>query len=143
MLYNVSYNNPEITEKIDAELGPPFSLRERIRQGGIGSPRLVILSTSIQIHNLLILDNNRNVCNIELRPEGVLLGFRSLLESYALPIPYYKLVLYKGKSESYTVYRDNYFVEIEAKTKDQRVHKFINRILNEKAKRQAPPLEEL
>lgn len=143
MLYNVSYNNPETTEKIDAELGKAFTLKERIRQGGIGSPRLVILSTSIQIHNLLILDNNRNVCNIELRPEGVLLGFRSLLESYALPIPYYKLVLYKGKSESYSIYRDNYFVEIEAKAKDERVHKFINRILNEKAKRQAPPLEEL
>ena len=143
MLYNVSYNNPETTEKIDAELGKAFTLKERIRQGGIGSPRLVILSTSIQIHNLLILDNNRNVCNIELRPEGVLLGFRSLLESYALPIPYYKLVLYKGKSESYSIYRDNYFVEIEAKAKDKRVHKFINRILNEKAKRQAPPLEEL
>ena len=141
MLYNVSYNNPEITEKIDAELGKPFSLKERIRQGGIGSPRLVILSTSIQIHNLLILDNNRNVCNIELRPEGILLGFRSLLESYALPIPYYKLVLYKGKSESYSIYRDNYFVEIEAK--DKRVHKFINKILEEKLKRQAPPLESL
>lgn len=143
MLYNVSYNNTEITKKIDAELGRAFSFRERILQKGIGSPRLNILACSIQIYNLLILDNNRNVCNIELRAEGILIGFRSLLESYVLPIPYYKLALYKGKSNSYTLYRDNYFVEIEAKPNDGRVHAFMTRILNEKAKRHSPPLEEL
>ncbi len=143
MLYNVSYNNPEITRKINEELGKPFSFRERIQQGGIGSPRLNILSSSIQIYNLLILDNNRNVCNIELRPEGILIGFRSLLESYAFPIPYYKLVLYKGKSDSYSFHRDNYYIEIEARPQDLRIHKFISRILAEKVKRHSPPLEEL
>lgn len=143
MLYNVSYNNPEITEKINSELGKPFTIKERIKQGGIGSPKLIVLSSSIQIYNLFLLDNNRNVCNIELRPEGILIGFRSLLESYALPIPYYKLVIYKGKANSYSFYRDNYFIEIEARTKDERIHKFVNRILAEKAKRHSPPLEEL
>ena len=143
MLYNVSYNNPEITDKINTELGKPYTWKERIQLGGIGSPKLIIMSSSIQIYNLLLLDNNRNVCNIELRPEGILIGFRSLLESYALPIPYYKLVIYKGKADSYSLYRDNYFVEIEARTQDRRIHDFINRILSEKAKRHSPPLEEL
>lgn len=143
MLYNVSYTNPEITQKINEELGKPFSFKERIQKNGIGSPKLIILSRSIQIHNLLILDNNRDVCNIELRPEGILIGFRSLLESYALPIPYYKLVVYKGKSDSYTLYRDTYFIEIEARPKDHRVHAFMQRILKEKAQRHSPPLEEM
>ena len=97
MLLNVSYNNKQISRKIDAEVGKPFSLKERIKLGGIGSSKLIITETSVQIHNLLILDNNRNQCNIEMRPNGILVGFRSLLESYVLVIPYYKLSLYKGK----------------------------------------------
>ncbi|NND62187.1 MAG: hypothetical protein HKN48_03220 [Flavobacteriaceae bacterium] len=127
MLVNVSYNNKSITKTIDAELGKPFTLRDRIKMGGIGSPRLVITNTSVQINNLLILDNNRNYCNIELRPKGIIIGFRSLLESYALIIPYYKLTLYKGKAEEYSLYRDNYFVKIEAR--DKGVHKFIRKLI--------------
>ena len=41
--------------------------------GGVGSSKLLISATSIDIHNLLILDNNRNTCNVELRPKGIIL----------------------------------------------------------------------
>ena len=64
-----------------------FSLKERWAKGGIGSSKLVIGQSSMDIHNLLVLDNNRNTCNIELRPKGIILRFRSLLETYALVIP--------------------------------------------------------
>ena len=143
MLLNVSYNNKEITQKIDSEVGKPYSLKERIQLGGIGSPRLVITETSIQIYNLLILDNNRNVCNIEMRPEGIIVGFRSLLESYALIIPYYKLSLYKSKAEEYSIHRDNYFIKIEAKAKDKSVHRFMNKLLEAKAQVSPPRIEDL
>lgn len=132
MLYNVSYNNKEITRKIDNEVGKSYTLPERFKMKGIGSPKLIITEASIQIHNLLVLDNNRNQCNIEIRPEGIIIGFRSLLESYALVIPYFKLVIYKGKAEEYSIYRDNYFIKIEAKSGDKRVHKFIQKVLDMK-----------
>jgi len=133
MLVNVSYNNGEITRKVDEELGKPFPLMQRIKMGGIGSTRLPITACSIQIHNLLILDNNRNMCNIEMRPKGIIVGFRSLLESYALIIPYYKLTLYKGKAEEYSIYRDNYFIKVEVKKKDKRTHQFMQKLIAEKA----------
>ncbi len=98
MLLHVSYNDKEITRKIDAELGKPFTLKERFKMRGIGSPKLILTDASIQISNLMNLDNNRNVCNIEMRPKGIIVGFRSKLNSYALIIPYYQLVLYKGKA---------------------------------------------
>ncbi|NNE78562.1 MAG: hypothetical protein HKN31_15980, partial [Pricia sp.] len=60
MLLNVSYSDKEITRKIDEEVGKPFTLKERLAMGGIGSPRLFITATSIEIRNLLILDNNRD-----------------------------------------------------------------------------------
>lgn len=133
MLVNVSYNNKEITRKIDEELGKPFPIMQRLKMGGIGSSRLPITSCSIQINNLLILDNNRNMCNIEMRPKGIIVGFRSLLESYALIIPYYKLTLYKGKAEEYSIYRDNYFIKVEVKKKDKRTHQFMHKLVAEKA----------
>ncbi|NAS32398.1 hypothetical protein GTQ40_15545 [Flavobacteriaceae bacterium R38] len=130
MLLNVSYNNPEVTNSINNLVGKPFTLRERIQMNGIGSPKLSINSSSIGIHNLLILDNNRNVCNIEMRPKGIIIGFRSLLESYALVIPFYKLSVYKGKSDEYSIYKDHHFIKVKA---DKKVHEFMKKVLKFRA----------
>ena len=143
MLVNVSYNNKQINQKIDDEVGKPFPLSTRIKMRGIGSSKLIITETSVQINNLLLLDNNRNQCNIEMRPNGIIVGFRSLLESYALVIPYYKLVLYKGKAEEYSIYRDNYFIKIEARSKDKATHTFMNKVLGAKAEATPTRLEDL
>lgn len=141
MLLNVSYNNKEVTRKIDAEVGKPFPLMERIKMNGVGSPKLFITSTSVEIHNFLILDNNRNVCNIEMRPKGIIVGFRSLLESYALVIPYYKLTIYKGKAEEYSIYRDHYFIKVNAT--DKATHRFFQKVINYKTNNAPTPLGDL
>lgn len=141
MLLNVSYNESEVKEKIEAAVGKPFPLKERWSMSGVGSPKLLISSTSIDIHNLLILDNNLNTCNIELRPNGIILRFRSLLETYALIVPYYKLNLYKGKAEEYSIYKDHQFVKVLVDTMD--TQKFFSKLKAEKAKKKAPGIEDL
>ena len=141
MLLNVSYNESEVKEKIEAAVGKPFPLKERWTMSGVGSPKLLISSSSIDIHNLLILDNNLNTCNIELRPKGIILRFRSLLETYALIVPYYKLNLYKGKAEEYSIYKDHQFVKVLVDTKD--TQKFFSKLKAEKAKKKAPGIEDL
>ena len=141
MLVNVSYNNKEITRNIDNEVGKPFTLKQRWAMGGIGSPKLSITSTSTEIRNLLILDNNLNTCNIEIRPKGIILRFRSLLETYALVIPFYKLTLYKGDLATYSVYRDHYFVKVTADTKA--AQKFFKKILDYKADNAPTSIEDL
>lgn len=130
MLLNVSYNRPKIKEQINNEVGRPFTFMERIKLGGIGSGKLYIHSSSIQIYNLLILDNNLNVCGVEMRPKGIIVTFRSLLETYALVIPYYKLKLYKGQAKIYSIFMDSYFIKVEAKEK--RNHEFLKKILKYK-----------
>jgi len=141
MLVNVSYNNKEATRKIDDAVGKPFTLKQRWAMGGIGSPKLIITETSVEIRNLLILDNNRDTCNIEMRPKGIIVGFRSLLESYALIIPYYKLTMYKGEASVYSIYRDNYFIKVESDTKA--VQKFFKKILSYKADNSPTSIEDL
>ncbi len=130
MLVNVSYNKPELKRKVNMLVGEPFTLSERFKLKGIGSGKIIINSACLAIHNLLILDNNQNCCNIELRPKGILVGFRSLLESYSLVIPYYKLVLYKGKAQEYSIYMDHYFLKIRADR--DKTHKFIKKVMQQK-----------
>ncbi|AIY11882.1 MULTISPECIES: hypothetical protein [Cellulophaga] len=117
MLVNVSYNNKEITRKVDELVGKPFTLKERWAMKGIGSPKLFITETSIEIRNLLLLDNNTDSCNVELRPKGIIVRFRSLLETFALVIPYYKLTIYKGDFAVYSIYKDHYFIKVKSDTK--------------------------
>lgn len=126
MLYNVSYNNKKIDREISEEVGAVLTLKERWKLKGSGSPKLFITSCSIQIHNLLVLDNNANSCNIELREKGIIVRFRSLLETFALPIPYYKLTIYKGRAQEYSIHKDNFYVKLKADHK--RIHKFFEKL---------------
>ena len=126
MLRNVSYNNSIIKSEINDLLGKPFTIFERIKLGGVGSPKYFILKTDTKITNLLNLDNNTNQCNIELRPKGIIISFRSLLETYGLVIPYYKLKLFKGQSNVYSIYIDEYFIKILANKKNE--HEFIKKL---------------
>ena len=141
MLLNVSYNEPDVKQKIEAAVGKPFSLKERWSKGGIGSSKLLISETSDDINNLLMLDNNQNTCNIELRPKGIIIRFRSLLETYGLVIPYYKLTLYKGKAQEYSIYKDKQFIKVIADNKS--TFKFFSKLISEKAYNQLPGIEDL
>ena len=141
MLLNVSYTDKKITKKVDDEVGKPFTLKERFKLGGIGSPKLFITETSIEIQNLLLLDNNRDSCNIEMRPKGIIVRFRSLLETYALIIPYYKLTIYKGDFALYSVYRDHYFIKVQSDTKA--IQKYFRKILDYKADNAPTSIDDL
>jgi len=141
MLVNVSYNNRDLTKKIDNEVGKPFTLKERWAMNGIGSPKLFITETSMEIGNLLLLDNNLKCCNVEMRPKGIIVRFRSLLETYALVIPYYKLSIYKGDLAIYSIFRDHYFIKVKSDTKA--IQKFFKKMLNFKADNLPTSIEDL
>ncbi|KQC31270.1 hypothetical protein [Flagellimonas eckloniae] len=141
MLLNVSYSDKKVTKKIDEAVGKPFTLKERFALGGIGSPKLFITETSLEIQNLLILDNNLNTCNIEMRPKGIIVRFRSLLETYGLIIPYYKLTIYKGDFAVYSIYLDNYYIKVKSDTKA--IQKFFRKLLDYKADNAPTSIEDL
>ena len=141
MLLNISYNEPSKIERIVGAVGKTFPLKERWKLGGIGSSKLIINSSSIDIHNLLVLDQNTNSCNIELRPKGIIVRFRSLLETYALIIPYYKLKVYKGKAQEYSIYLDHFFIKVSVISKGD--HAFFKKINNQKVLNSPPKIDDL
>lgn len=141
MLVNVSYNNREIINRVDKAVGKPFKLKERWSMGGIGSPKLFITQSSVEIRNLLILDNNLDSCNVELRPKGIIVRFRSLLETFALVIPYYKLSLYKGDAQVYSIYADHHFIKVRSDTRA--IRNFFKKLMDYKADNAPTSIEDL
>ena len=133
MIYNISYNNNNIISKIENDIGKPLSLSQKFLIGGSGSPKLYITECSSEIKKYLNKDNNINTCIIEIRKRGIIVMFKSILETYALTIPFFKLNIYKGKSNEYSIYKDNHYVKILANTKA--VHGFMKKIKNFKIKK--------
>ena len=132
MIYNISYKDNKQIELINNSVGKPYSLARRIKLGGVGSPKYYIKSSDKKIYSLLILDNNDNTCNIEMRPKGIIIRFRSLLETYALIIPYFKLSIFKPTGDTYSIHSGENKIIIITKTEKKR--KFIKRVLEQKAK---------
>jgi len=131
MLKNISYNNPKIIDEINNYVGKPYTILKRLKIGGIGSSKLIINSADSIIENLLKLDNNLNYCNIEIRPKGIIIHFKSLLETYGLIVPFYKLKIFKGKANEYSIYIDNFFIKVNASEKNE--HDFFKKILRLRA----------
>ena len=131
MVRNVSYKNEKQELEINNLVGKPFGLFKRIKEGGVGSGKLLITKADKDIENLLVLDHNLNYCNIEMRPNGIIIYFRVLLETYALVIPYYKLVMFKVDGEEYTLNIDQKFIKIKVKGKGD--HRFFRKIMEQKA----------
>jgi hypothetical protein len=128
MLVNITYNDKKLEAEIMGLVGKPFGLIENIRLQGVGSPRLDIINCSQEIAELLSYDNNRNFCNIELRPKGIIIRFRSLLETFGLIIPYYKLVIFKpGNHISF--HMDNHVISIEAQPNNKSIHVFMEKLM--------------
>jgi len=131
MLKNISYNNPKIIDEINNYVGKPYTILKRLKIGGIGSSKLIINSADSIIENLLNLDNNLNYCNVEIRPKGIIIHFKSLLETYGLIVPFYKLKIFKGRANEYSIYIDNFFIKVNAS--EQNEHDFFKKILRLRA----------
>lgn len=141
MLRNVSYNNPQINREILKAVGGSYSWVERIKFGGTGSPKLPIIEASCEIAELLNRDNNFNYCNIEICWNGVIIRFRSLLETYGLIIPFHQLSVFKAGNESYSIFLGEHKIKVEAE--GVKVHKFFIRLLELRAKQSGTRIEDL
>ena len=137
MIYNISYKDNKQIELINNSVGKPYSLVSRIKIGGVGSPKYYIKSSDKKVikYKLPLIDflktpsKKDKTCNIEMRPKGIIIRFRSLLETYALIIPYFKLSIFKPTGDTYSIHSGEYKIIIITKTETKR--KFIKRILEE------------
>jgi hypothetical protein len=130
MVLNTSHSDPKVDRQISSLVGEAFSILKRFEMRGIGSPKLEIVQASTDLHTLLSVNQDRLRCSIELRPKGILIHFKSRLDTYSLPIPYHKLSIYKGEADTYSLFMDQHKIKFRAT--DPKVKTFISKVLNEK-----------
>lgn len=142
MLLNISQNFSEKREEINELVGKPFTLPERKELNSTGLQELPITAASIEIYNLLVLNEGPSNCNLEMRPKGILISFRAAGETYSLIIPFYKLKIYKGRAEEYSFYKDNHFIKVHVGANQPEVHSFIKKLRHYKAEKALPRIED-
>ena len=131
MLKNLSYKDPQIEKQINSLVGEEFSLMKKLKLKGTGSRKLYIKKCDNEIYDLLRNDYELRVCNIEIRPKGIIIYIKSKLEIYGLVIPYYKLIIFKVGDEDYTINADTNFLKIRIKNSSD--HGFMKKVNSQKA----------
>lgn len=131
MLVNVSYNNPEVTKKINAMVGEPFGIIERFKRKGIGSRRGVIVEASLQIEREFHGTGNVRYCTIELRPKGILIHFRKRLEAMAWVVPFHQLSIFQN-GDNFSLHAAGEFVRIGKFNSQSPDFGFLKKIGNQK-----------
>lgn len=83
MVYDTTYPNKRISHAINGTVGAPYSFLQRLKSGGIGSKRMIVVAVCPQFQHYFKLGSFGTKANVELRPKGIIIHFRQKLESYA------------------------------------------------------------
>lgn len=94
MIYLLSHNDLKVRNEIDALIGRPYTFRQRWQMGGNGSGGQLVIDGDEKLMACLPGDGTIRKCNIELRPQGILVGFHRGLETYGWVVPYHMLTIY-------------------------------------------------
>jgi hypothetical protein len=143
MLLNISEGFSEKKELIDTTVGKPFNLEQRQKLINTSLSGLPVTAASIDIYNLLVLNEGNSFCTVELRSKGVIISFKAREDTFALLIPFHKLRIYKGKAEEYSFYKDHYFIKVQVISSHDEAHQFIRKIKNLKIDTSNPRIEDL
>ena len=92
--------------------------------------KLKIKDASKDVKLLLDVNSNAKSCNIEIRPKGILIHFKSILDTYGFVIPFHKLIIFKGDKNTVTFFCDTEFIKI---TQDSNASfKFVQKVMDMK-----------
>ena len=131
MILDSTVLSKEKTKEIANLVGPAYSIWDSLRLNGIGSTKLNIHSYSEDFKAFLEQDNNNNYCNIELRPNGIIVHLNKRATRYSWAIPFYKLSIFH--SDDYSIHADGSFLRIKKDDLAKKSRSFINKILEQKA----------
>ncbi len=133
MIFNVSYNDHKIKQQINDTVGKPFGLIDRWRMKGIGSGRLIIFECTEDLEMLIRKTNDTAYTNIEIRPKGIIVGIKSIRETYAWVIPYYKLSIFKT-ANYLAVYDGKNKLKARPTNKTDKLNVFLQKVMGLKDK---------
>ena len=130
-LYNITYKNKETEKEINAEMGKPFGLIEKLRLGGIGSRRMIIENFSEDLKNLALKVSGIQYANIELRPNGVIIHINQGIYTHAWTIPYFRLSVFNG--DFFTVHGGGSHIQFNKEKSWKENKEFLQKIVKLKS----------
>lgn len=130
MILNNSGSDAQIEKEINQTVGRTYSFFQSLLHGGTGSQRLLVTEGSPQIAALFKLDNYPNYCNIEIRPKGIIVHFRSRLEMYNWIIPFTELKVTSDGTTWIIKHRAN-FIKVDGANNKPLDSKFLNKIVGQ------------
>lgn len=133
MILNISHNKQDVREEINEKVGKAFSIFKRIRLGGNRSQNFVISEASNKLRNFIHIDNETNLCNIELRAHGILLYFRPKTEAYVWVVPYYLLNIFKNDTHI-SLFAEGEFVRLMPEHNAALNIRFLQKLQEQKSK---------
>ncbi len=83
---NVSYNDPQVKRAVEQACGSPYGFWESVRRGGVGSERILLVDGPASLLEMIDRAEDRGYCSFEARRKGLVIRFRSRLETLAIPI---------------------------------------------------------
>lgn len=90
-VYNLSYNDKERLAEVYAITGKPYGFFRSLRRGGSGSVRGYLIEAPENIMKLFEGFSYQKYCNIQELRSGIIIGFRSRLESFGIPLGFSEL----------------------------------------------------
>ncbi len=138
MIINITYPDKKTSREISSQIGPSFSFIDRIKMKGIGCAKLQIKEASTEVFQLISANRDTAYCNIELRQQGILVGFNSVMRIYAWCIPYHFLNIYYN-SGLLSIYGPKHNIKVSAPFNGAIDKKFLKKVLALKAATQSDP----
>ena len=130
-LYNITYKNKETEKEINAEMGKPFGLIEKLKLGGIGSRRMIIENFSEDIKNLTLKVSGIQYANIELRPNGIIVHINQGIYTHAWTIPYFRLSVFNG--DFFTIHGEGSHIQFNKEKSWKENKEFLQKIVKLKS----------
>jgi len=128
MILNITYPTPQQKRDTEKVVGPSYSFMERIKMGGIGTSKLVIMEATDEIHKLLTLTSDTTYCHLECRKAGLVVGFQTTMRIYTWLIPYRQLSVYYNSGQM-TVYGPKNSIKVKAPFNGTIDKKFVRKLL--------------
>ncbi|PKR81056.1 hypothetical protein CW751_06675 [Brumimicrobium salinarum] len=127
MLYNISFKDKDIEKKINDLVGEPYHLGEVVfkKKGIIGSSRMEIVEHSLLFEDIMKKSKQAIFASISLRPNGILVLFNLRQTTYAWPIPYHYLSVFK--TQLLVIHGQGQFLKLKIKKTQNKT--FIKKML--------------
>ncbi len=130
MILDIRYPSHENERQTNELLGRPFSLIQRLKLGGIGSPKMKLVLASEKIKSWFSLNQDTIFASIELRPKGIIVGITQGLIVINWLIPFYRLNIYKN-ADQLSIHAEGHVVKLKAAFGTHLDKKFLQKLLDQ------------